>query len=105
MTTSNLPEQFTIPEVESAADNGATKPARKQGGTARSDVVLSAAAAGNADVFPAVLALHVPQGAIVADVTYGKGVFWQKVDLTKYTLLKSDLKSGVDCTNLPYEDE
>src|SRR5690606_39168466 len=40
-----------------------------------------------------------------ADVNYGKGVFWKKVDLTKYTLKATDLKDGIDMRSLPYEDK
>ncbi len=40
-----------------------------QNGVARSDVIQSAHVAGNEDVFPLVLELHVPKGSIVADVT------------------------------------
>lgn len=66
---------------------------------------MSAYAAGNAEVFPQVLNLHVPEGRTVADVTWGKGVFWNNVDKTKYTILPSDVATGVDCRDLPYEDE
>jgi hypothetical protein len=66
------------------------KPRRVQGGIATSDVVLSAAMSGNAEIFPSILALHVPKGAVIADVTWGKGVFWQKVPPDDYTLLASD---------------
>jgi hypothetical protein len=78
---------------------------RVQGGEARSDVVLSANTGGNAEVFPRILDLHVPKGAVVADVTYGKGVFWQRVNLDDYVVLASDVQTGVDCTQLPYGDE
>lgn len=44
-------------------------------GIATSDVICSAYVAANADVFPKVLRLHVPEGATVADVTYGKDLF------------------------------
>jgi tRNA G10 N-methylase Trm11 len=66
---------------------------------------MSASVAGNASVFPDVLALHVPDGAVIADVTYGKGVFWQQVDPDRYTVLVSDLQTGVDATALPYGDD
>ena len=68
------------------------------------DLVLSAHVGQNARVFADILRLHVPRGSKVADVTYGKGVFWKEVDPTLYTLLASDLKTGVDCRKLPYED-
>jgi tRNA G10 N-methylase Trm11 len=77
---------------------------RVVGGIATSDVVMSAHVSGNADVFPQILSLHVPEGSTCADVTYGKGTFWQKVDLKKYNLLKSDLKTKTDCRKLPYKD-
>lgn len=78
---------------------------RVQGGAATSDVVMSATVGGNADVFPDILRMHVPKGATVADVTYGKGVFWQRVPTGEYVLLASDLQTGTDATALPYEDE
>lgn len=78
---------------------------RVQGGIATSDVVMSAHLNGNADVFPQVLELHVPEGARVADVTYGSGVFWSKVDVSRYELLPTDIAMGVDCRALPYENE
>jgi len=78
---------------------------RVAGGITTSDVVLSSHLGGNADVFPQVLQLHVPPGATVADVTWGKGVFWQKVPPKRYKVLATDLDTGVDCRDLPYEDE
>lgn len=80
------------------------KPKRRSSGRATSDVTLTAHVALNADVFPEVLALHVADGATIADVTYGKGVFWQNVDADRYEVLATDLKTGVDCRMLPYAD-
>jgi len=39
--------------------------------------------------------LHIPAGALVADVTWGHGVFWRKTDQTRFTLLGSDLDPTV----------
>jgi len=78
---------------------------RTQGGEVSSDVIVSAHNCGNADVFPKILALHVPKGAKVADITWGQGVFWKKVPSEDYDVHGSDIKSGMDCRNLPYEDE
>lgn len=78
---------------------------RTQGGSSRNDIVHSAAVAGNAEVFPEVMRLHVPRGAVVADVTYGKGVFWRNIDLRQYTLRATDLQMGVDATDLPYDED
>ena len=77
---------------------------RVQGGVSTSDVITSAHVAGNADVFSQILELHVPQGSIVADVTWGKGVFWQKVDEGLYDLRATDISMGIDCRNLPYRN-
>jgi len=77
---------------------------RIQGGIATSDVLQSAHIGNNADLFPKILALHVPEGSVVADVTYSQGVFWQNVPKGKYTLKASDIKTGVDCRDLPYPD-
>lgn len=77
---------------------------RTQGGIATTEVVFSSHQSSNAEVFPQVLKLHVPEGAKIADVTFGKGVFWRNVDLSKYELLATDLADGVDCRALPYED-
>lgn len=74
-------------------------------GTSTTDLVLSAHVKNNEDIFPMILSLYVLDGAEIADVTYGKGVFWKKIDKRKYSLHFSDIKTGVDCRNLPYQDE
>jgi 16S rRNA G966 N2-methylase RsmD len=78
---------------------------RKQSGKSTSDLIMSAYLSGNAEVFSSILKLHVPEGSIVADVTWGKGVFWQNVPQDKYRLLATDISTGVDCRKLPYQNE
>ncbi|MGL5406829.1 MAG: DUF6262 family protein [Propionibacteriaceae bacterium] len=78
---------------------------RVQGGVATSEVLMSAHQGGNAELFPKILNLFVPDGSRIADVTYGGGVFWSKVDLTRYELLATDISMGVDCRALPYSDD
>lgn len=81
------------------------KPKRRSaGGVATSRLTLSAHVALNADVFPEILALHVADGATIADVTYGKGAFWRAIEADRYRVLATDLQTGVDCRKLPYED-
>jgi hypothetical protein len=48
------------------------------------------------------MALHVPDGATVADVTHGRGNFWKRVPDWKYEVKATDLADGVDCRKLPY---
>lgn len=74
-------------------------------GTATNDLVLSSHTGTNEDLFPAILSLYIKPKSKVADVTYGKGVFWRKVNKKDYTLLKSDLSTGTDCRKLPYESD
>ncbi len=76
---------------------------RTQTGKTTSDLIFSAYQETNAEVFPKILKLHVPLFSTVADVTYGKGVFWRNVPEGNYNVLATDLKTGVDCRNLPYE--
>jgi hypothetical protein len=54
--------------------------------------VATVVTGGNADLIAEVARLYLPDGARVADVTYGQGVFWRKVDLGRYTLMGSDLQ-------------
>lgn len=117
----NQPELFNadLPNTDSDAVSPDIKPRRTQGGLATTDVVLSAHVCGNAEVFAQLAQLHLPPGITVADVTYGKGVFWQLIPRDRYQLLFSDLdakvatdslhdspvQNGVDCRDLPYGDE
>jgi len=73
-------------------------------GEATNELVFSAHIGTNDDVFPHVLSLYVAPGSTVADVTYGKGVFWKHVPKNAYRLLPSDLSTGTDCRELPYGD-
>ena len=71
-------------------------------GIATTELVFSAYNDDNSEVFPHIIRLHVPKGSKVADVTYGKGVFWRKIPEDEYKLFATDLKSGIDCRKLPY---
>jgi len=80
------------------------KTSRVARGVATNELIFSADQATNDEVFPHVLKLYVPEGSLVADVTYGKGVFWKQVPKGAYDLRASDLQTGVDCCKLPYGD-
>ena len=73
-------------------------------GISTTDLIFSAYTRNNEEIFPLILSLYVPVGSEVADVTYGKGIFWKKVQKSDYTLHCSDIKTGTDCRNLPYAD-
>jgi hypothetical protein len=103
---------FDTPQPSLRADK------RVQGGEATTDVILSAGVSGNAEMFADIAELHLPRGALIADVTYGKGVFWQNIPKGHYQLLFSDIdakttrdpnhdtnvQTGIDCRALPYRD-
>ncbi len=79
-------------------------------GIATNDLVHSAHIGTNQELFPHVMQLYVKQGARIADVTFGKGVFWKDVDSDLYSVIKSDIfvhaEQGAilqaDCRALPY---
>jgi hypothetical protein len=73
-------------------------------GITTSELICTAHVGMNEDVFPLVLRLHVPPGSVVADVTYGTGIFWKNIPTGEYKLLATDIKTGVDCRALPYDD-
>jgi hypothetical protein len=82
-------------------------------GISTNELVFSATMGHNNQLFPEILNLYVPPNSIVADVTYGRGVFWRDVDTRNYHVLKSDIQintphkfhSLADCRHLPYKGE
>lgn len=74
-------------------------------GTATNELVLSAYQGTNDEVFPHVISMYVAPGSVVADVTFGKGVFWKDVPQNLYELRPTDVSTGVDCRDLPYDDK
>lgn len=89
------------------------KTSRVNTGEATNNLIHSAHQNSNDEVFPVILSLFVKDGSVIADVTYGKGVFWKRVDKSKYSFYPSDLKinglseeckGGIDSRKLPYPD-
>lgn len=82
------------------------KKRKSPNGIPTNDLILSSHFGTNEDLFPQVLKLYVKDGSVIADVTYGRGVFWRKVEKERnYILHKSDLSKGIDCRGLPYKSE
>ncbi len=98
-----------------------TKKRRKSPrGKPTTDLVKSAHTHGeNSRLFADLARLHIPPHSKVADVTYGKGVFWQEIPEGTYDVFTSDIDAaviannpianlrhlpGVDCRELPYAD-
>jgi hypothetical protein len=96
-------ELIAEPKVKSVP---AKKKKRKSpSGIATNNLILSAHIGTNENLFPVVLNLYVPKKSKIADVTYGKGVFWRKVNKKDYELNFTDLSTGTDCRKLPYKKD
>lgn len=80
------------------------KTSRVASGVSTNDLIFSAHQASNDELFPQVLSLYVPKNSVIADITYGNGVFWKRVNRDDYVVRATDIKTGIDCRKLPYED-
>jgi tRNA G10 N-methylase Trm11 len=80
------------------------KKRKVKNGEPTNELVFSAYTEGNDTIFPRILRLYVKSGSTVADVTYGKGVFWRNIPKSEYILKATDIQDGVDCRSLPYEN-
>jgi len=78
---------------------------RSPNGIPTNDLVFSSYWGTNDEIFPQILSLYVRPGSAVADVTYGKGVFWKGIPKGQFKLLPTDIEEGTDCRALPYGDE
>lgn len=94
-----------LPLFDSEPDEPGAPARRKQSGVATTDVVMSAHLGDNSELFPQILKLHVALGSTVADITFGRGVFWKNVPPGAYKLLPSDIKLGKCWKSLDYEDQ
>jgi len=86
------------------AERTLRKKRKSPAGIATNKLVFTAYQGTNEDVFSQLISLYVLPGSTVADVTYGRGVFWKKVPNGQYRLLTTDLRDGIDCRKLPYKE-
>jgi SAM-dependent methyltransferase len=93
-----------IDDTITASDQWPAGKRKSPDGEATNELVFSAHVAENAELFPQVIHLYVPKGSVVADVTYGRGVFWRNIDPADYVVKASDIADGIDCRDLPYKD-
>src|SRR5438093_1039369 len=98
------PVEMVEKQQNRAAGVKPKKTSRVARGIATNELIFSACQATNDVVFPEILTLYVPTGSLVADVTYGKGVFWKRIAKGDYKLQGTDLRTGIDCRKLPYRD-
>ena len=67
-------------------------------------MILTSLTGDNSDLFKTVSDFYMSAGSTIADVTFGKGVFWKKIDTSKFQFLPSDLQTGIDFGALPYKN-
>ena len=64
---------------------------------------VSAVVGNNADLMENIAPLWIKENDFVIDVTFGRGVFWKKLEGLPHR--GHDIaKDGVDCRNIPYDD-
>lgn len=69
------------------------------------DETLNTVCRSNEDGFARILRLYARPGDVIADPTYGSGVFWKLVNRSLYRLHLTDLATdGVDARALPHTD-
>jgi len=71
----------------------------------------------SSETLPRILEIHMPNGGLIADVTWGRGVFWKKIQNGQpnlfngatYTIIGSDIEQRADVKAdfrcLPYRDK
>lgn len=89
---------------QNASGRRKTKQRKVANGVATNNLIYSAYAERNDSIFPRILDLYVKKDSIVADVTFGKGVFWRKIPDGYYNVLATDIAEGIDARDLPYGD-
>lgn len=105
-TTYNIAVTPSKPKFQSTffVQRKGRRPRKSPAGISTNDLVFSASIGTNAEMFPTILDLYVAPGGTVADVTYGRGVFWKAIPRDSYRILATDIKRGVDSRKLPYKE-
>ena len=66
--------------------------------------ILTSHTGNNSDLIAIIEKLYLKEKSVIADVTYGKGNFWNGMDMDKFDFRPTDLMTGTDFGNLPYKD-
>jgi hypothetical protein len=74
----------------------------------RGKTIVTCVQGGNSDLVANACLIYLQEGQEVADTTFGRGVFWKKVDVSKINLWVSDKitcpENSYDFRDLPYCD-
>jgi hypothetical protein len=65
-----------------------TRPALQIG---KNGPIVTAKVGKNADLFPDILDLYVPDYSLVLDLTFGRGAFWKRIPPDEYTVIRNDI--------------
>jgi hypothetical protein len=74
----------------------------------KTKIIQSVYCDSNANLIEGIAAIYLRNNMTIADVTYGKGAFWRKVDVSRFDFRPSDIadpKNSIDFRNLPYGNE
>ena len=97
-------EEARARRAKAAADRRRAKALADRNGEPANVLVFSAHTGGNESIFQQIVSLYVPRSSVAAAVTCGEGVFWRNVPDDWYVLLGTDIQTGTDCRDLPYDD-
>jgi hypothetical protein len=103
--TSRGPSSKENPRSRKTERNVSPPPGRENPSTG----VYTSVWGDSADVIERVAALYFKPGDEIADLTYGKGAFWRKIDTAQYEFYPSDVitcpQALYDVRELPYRDD
>lgn len=105
MTCAMCPQEIDGRQDRNYCSNACRQKAYRRRNGSRHHIVTSAVKGRNADLISQVAKLYLEEGMVVADVTFGSGFFWKKVNTDLYDFRPTDLVDGVDFRDLPYEDD
>lgn len=103
MLRNGLRNLFGLDTIQAHMKTPQGKKRKSPAGVTTNKLIFSAQQGTNDEIFPSILSLYLSRGSKVADITYGRGVFWRNVPKRDYDLFATDIKTGTDCRALPYE--
>jgi tRNA G10 N-methylase Trm11 len=68
------------------------------------DIIYTVHHGCNSGLIKSAVKLYFGNGSKIADVTYGRGVFWKDINKKQYEIIGTDIKTGIDFKKLPYMD-
>ena len=92
------PNSAKLKPPATSTDPQKTRSAAKSAPPTKDRLIYTARAANNNEFFRDILRLYVPEGSAIADLTWGRGKFWEGIDQSKYNLIRLDKYTPCDIT-------